>query len=271
MAGRKSSQCSLLWSVINKEGEASYLFGTMHVRSHTAHQFLSGVLPYIAGTQIFAAEMNLQQFDLKTMQESTTLSVEEGWYRHIKAQKFDKTRIALLKSFGIDLIHYKDRHPFLIMSAISESLLAIDNMASLDQELWNQADKMGRTCTGLESFFEQMDIMRRISVHDAFKQIFEISRNPGQFRKAMKKMISYYVSQDVNRLYKASRRQLQGLRKIMLFNRNERMVNRMEDLMFKETVFAGVGAAHLAGKQGMLSLLKKRGYKIRSMKINGRI
>ena len=268
MASSKSAKHSLLWSVSDHRGSVSYLFGTMHVRSQTAHQFLEGVLPYIHQAEMYVAEMNLEEFDIKTMQENTTLSLENSWYSHTKPRRFAKMRAIILKSFDVDLYHYRDRHPFLIMSAIAESLLSNDMMESLDQELWNQASKFGKTCTGLESFQEQMEIMNRISVHDAIKQIYQISMNPGRFRRSMKKMIGHYVTQDVTKLYQASRRQLQGLRKMMLFARNENMVDRLVQLMQEQTVFVAVGAAHLGGKQGMLRLLKRRGFRIDVVKLN---
>jgi uncharacterized protein YbaP (TraB family) len=48
----------------------------------------------------------------------------------------------------------------------------------------------------------------------------------------------------------------------MLYRRNKNMVNRFVQLSANMSLFAAVGAAHLAGKNGMLHLLTDKGYQI---------
>ncbi|MBV7270113.1 TraB/GumN family protein [Winogradskyella luteola] len=54
-------------------------------------------------------------------------------------------------------------------------------------------------------------------------------------------------------------------RENMLFIRNENMVNSLVELMPKKSVFAGVGAAHLPGNQGMINMLRDRGYTVKAL------
>jgi len=54
-------------------------------------------------------------------------------------------------------------------------------------------------------------------------------------------------------------------RENMLFIRNENMVISLEQLMATKSVFAGVGAAHLPGEQGMINMLRKRGYTVKDL------
>jgi uncharacterized protein YbaP (TraB family) len=155
------------------------------------------------------------------------------------------------------------RHPFLVSASISESMLVLDQLESLDQEIWNQALASHKICIGLESFDDQLKIMQEISLEKSTRQIYEIGRNPGRFRRNLLRMIQYYTNQDIDHLYKASRKQLQGLRKKLLFQRNEKMANHFISLLSENTVFAAVGAAHLGGEKGMLRLVKKHGFKLK--------
>ena len=43
------------------------------------------------------------------------------------------------------------------------------------------------------------------------------------------------------------------------------MVKVMDSIMKYQSMFAGVGAAHLPGKKGMLQLLKDKGYKVKAL------
>lgn len=54
-------------------------------------------------------------------------------------------------------------------------------------------------------------------------------------------------------------------RENMLFIRNENMVNSLVELMPTKSVFAGVGAAHLPGDQGMINMLRERGYTVKAL------
>ena len=54
-------------------------------------------------------------------------------------------------------------------------------------------------------------------------------------------------------------------RENMLYIRNENMVNSLQKLMPKKSVFAGVGAAHLPGEKGMINMLRERGYKVKAL------
>ena len=48
----------------------------------------------------------------------------------------------------------------------------------------------------------------------------------------------------------------------MLDNRNEVMVERMQELLETGNAFIAVGAAHLPGKSGILKLLTEQGYQV---------
>jgi len=54
-------------------------------------------------------------------------------------------------------------------------------------------------------------------------------------------------------------------RKNMLFIRNENMVTSLDSVMRKKSVFAGVGAAHLPGKNGIINMLIKKGYTVKAL------
>lgn len=54
-------------------------------------------------------------------------------------------------------------------------------------------------------------------------------------------------------------------RENMLYIRNENMVVSLEELMPTQSVFAGVGAAHLPGEQGMINMLRQRGYTVKAL------
>lgn len=256
-----------MWRLESRSGVSSYLFGTMHVRSSIAHQFLDAILPFLNTCEVLAAEMNLDEFDQSVMVMGSTLPEGTTLRSLLGTRSYEKARKHLRKSFNVDLDIFNNRHPFLVSATISETLLINDKLESLDQELWNLAIHLNKSCIGLESFNEQMLIMQKISLLDSVRQIKYIGRNPTRFRRNLQKLINFYVDQDVINLYKSSRKQLEGMRRVLLFDRNSRMALRLVKIANSESVFAAVGAAHLGGAKGMLRLVKKQGFKVTPVKI----
>lgn len=56
--------------------------------------------------------------------------------------------------------------------------------------------------------------------------------------------------------------------KYFLYARNQNMVNGIDTLIKSNTLFIGVGAAHLPGEEGMIEMLRKLGYKMRPVTRN---
>ena len=71
--------------------------------------------------------------------------------------------------------------------------------------------------------------------------------------------MDWYLRQDIQQLYRVSRKQLGKLRNLLLLDRNKRMAKRMVRMYSNETHFMAIGAAHLWGDKGVLSLLRKKG------------
>lgn len=50
-----------------------------------------------------------------------------------------------------------------------------------------------------------------------------------------------------------------------LTNRNKNWISKMSEIMMEKPTFFGVGAAHLAGEEGVIKLLRKKGYKVEAV------
>ena len=253
---------SLLWSVSREHTFRGYIFGTMHVRHRSAFLWVEEIKSRIDACEIYAAEMHLGEVDSVLLSESATLKPGQSLTDLIPSRKYDKVRKQLLKSFGMDLDSMKYLHPFLVISRLSETVLTEDHLYPLDQSLFQYADSKGKETTGLESFAEQMDIMNSLDPVDHIKGVLQVARNPEKFRKSIHNMVRYYESQDIQRLYQVSRKQLQHLRPKMLFQRNLILADRFAQLTTRGTVFAGFGAAHLGGGKGVIRLLKQQGFRV---------
>ena len=76
-------------------------------------------------------------------------------------------------------------------------------------------------------------------------------------------MAALYEQADIQKLYKVARRSTKGSRRLLLFDRNVIMARRIADLSQEMTLCAAIGAGHLAGKKGVLQLLKSAGFAVK--------
>jgi len=234
----------------------------MHVRDHAVHQFAEKVSPYLEQAEIFAGEMNLAEVNVAQLQLAKKLPPGVTIMDLFPKKKYLKIQRSLARSFDFDLDKFKGLHPFLIVALISESQLSKDHAESLDQFLWQEAERLNKRMTGLESAEYQIEIMRKMPLETSLRQLKHLARSPQKLRREIQRMLTYYESQNIRQLYILGKRQLQDMRRVLLYDRNTGMANRIKWLMQEGSLFATFGAGHLAGAKGVLRKLKLSGVKI---------
>jgi len=185
----------------------------------------------------------------------------------IKEGPFDKLHHQILKSFRIDLLHYNHLHPLMIMSAISASVLQSEHLISLDEHLWNFAKENRKMMLGLESYEEQFQILHSLDIGPLYKQLQAIGRSPSKVRHHTTRGLNFYMTGNIHALYILSKSSMHDLRKKIIYERNIRMASRIMQLDQSLQYFITVGAGHLSGKTGIISILKHSGFTVKPIHI----
>jgi len=251
---------SLLWALTPPAGRPSWLFGTMHIRDERAHQLSTSLYPLINESDVFIGEMDL------TVPDSVIEHTRYDARNYMTEEAYKKLRQQLLKSFHIDLTTYSHLHPLMIMSAISNSVFQTEHYISFDEHLWNYAKENGKVTTGLESYEEQFRILHSIDAGPLYKQLRNIGRNPSSVRNHTSRGLNLYMQGRIHELYILSKSSMHDLRKKIIYERNARMADVILQLDLSLQYFITVGAGHLSGQYGLISLLKKKGFVIKMMK-----
>lgn len=251
---------SLLWKLTPQgEGLPSFLFGTMHIRDQRAFYGLERVYACIDSCPLFALEIDLEE-GLQTPSVSLfSLPGQSTLHDHIPPRKYQRLRQILLKAFGIDLGRLSRLQPLAIIEILTSQIVSEDHPLVLDAHLWEYATAQGKTTMGLETLEEQQKTLAGITLEAQLKMLLEIGRNVRHFRHTLDRMASLYESGDLNGIYRLSRQSAGGLRRLLLFERNRIMAERIGAIIAEQPAFFAVGAAHLLGGKGMLRLLKRQG------------
>jgi len=260
----KAKKKTLLWQIIHpKEDRVSYLFGTMHVKDERAFRGLDYVGECLESCDCFAAEFNLEDANPQLLQEASQLPAGNTLDQLISTRTYEKLEQIVQRHLGQPLVLFNHQSPILLINALAETLFGREQAIPLDALLHQTAKNKDKTLLGLETFEEQMQIFRAISLKDQARSLKQIATNFSSYRKTLKKTAALYIQGELHDLLKCVKKTTGGMRKVLLYDRNVKMANRFAQIAEQQSLFAAIGAGHLAGEKGVLRLLKQRGFLVK--------
>jgi uncharacterized protein len=149
-----------------------------------------------------------------------------------------------------------------------------DPKLGVDRYLLKKAREAGKPVIELESIEEQLNLVSGLNPADqesilrgSIEQI-----KGGDLPKLIERMISAWRAGDVAALQacleenNAYFRGNEAVNATLIDGRNPAMTDKIAGLLReKRTIFVAVGALHLLGEQGLVALLKRRGYLARQL------
>jgi len=255
---------SLLWIITPENGGPnSYLFGTMHVRDLRAFEWMDVADVCLQQCSVFATEFDFSDTDPGAI--ASVLQLPQGGLldQLLKPGVWKNLEFYCRKKIGIPVEVVRFMHPMTVTMALTNAQLAEESALSLDETLWEHARALGKRTTGVETFGEQLETLKRISMDQHLKNLTWLLKNFTRQKRRLKKMLRWYQAGDIQQLYRAAKKDAKGMRKLLLYERNSIMAERFAKIARHESLFCAVGAGHLSGKKGLLRLLKKEGFKVR--------
>lgn len=146
-----------------------------------------------------------------------------------------------------------------------EMLMAgIDPAAGVDVSLIARARAAGKTLAGLETPRGQLELFNGLPEAEQRLLLASAVNDVGQSKSAMLGLIAAWSAGDVERLRKDfddSGLSVEMERRLFT-NRNAAWANHVDRLRGRQRVFVAVGAAHMAGPDSLIAMLKARGFKV---------
>ncbi len=265
----KKSKQTPLWRITGQDTKGiSYLLGTMHLKPNNGtSQAIKTYYNYIDLCEVFATEFPLNEVNPVTVSQFSLFPDGKKLTDFLPEKKFNKIEKQLLKSLGMPLRSLLRMKPLMIVNLISEQLLADLQPISMDRDLWNRAEKQGKELTGIETFEEQLQILERVPIDYQIKNLISISQKLTAYKKQLLHLSEVYESGDMQKLYQLSKKGLGSIRKFMIRERNHLMADRIHEKIKDHNLFCAIGAGHLAGKDGVLRLLKLKGLSVKPIRI----
>jgi uncharacterized protein YbaP (TraB family) len=142
----------------------------------------------------------------------------------------------------------------------------------LDATLHRIASQQGKALNYLETVDEQVAAFENMSDPEQVALLGLAVETHAGLKAATEKLVQAYLQRDLGMMWQigeadvAQRPELKPLKAVfdqrLLFDRNARMIDRMQPQLRSGQAFVAVGALHLYGERGLLSLLARDGYRV---------
>lgn len=259
----------LFWAIESGSGHAGYLLGTIHSEDPRVLSYTDEFLSALNGSSAFAMELVPDLPTLAKLAERMNLAGGETLPAIIGSDRFQAVADALA-SYGIPRDMAAQMKPWAAM--ITLSVPAPKTGLFMDFSLSLRASGNGLKVIGLETLDEQLSFLEDMPLPHQLEMLDQAVKDFPKVGDIHAEMIETYLEGDLAALQAFTEEHLSELGEAGDYfvaagieARNLRMADRLIEALRTGTVFAAVGALHLPGEQGLVSLLRKQGYRVVTM------
>lgn len=275
-APTKPIYSSLLWEITGKGlSKPSYLFGTMHVSSKLAFNLSDSFYYALKNVDAVALELNPEEWQpqmirLNELNKNYARFTQSAGNNYLTEQSFklanyeDKLKLAM------------NAEPPVVNSLLYRSYASKEDFEEdtfLDLYIFQTGRKLGKLPAGVEDYITSEKIVLEAYADMAKeKNKKNLDFDGESIGDVQRKIQNAYRQGDLDLMDSLDYLMERSLvfREKFLYKRNEIQAASIDSILKIRSLFAGVGAAHLPGDRGVISILRKMGYVLRPIKMTNR-
>lgn len=262
------------WEV-KKDDKTMYLIGTMHPINKGYDYFTDTVNDIVERTDVLAVEINPTQEEILKVNADGVYSGDDSIEKELSKEQVEKLK-SICNETGIEYEKIKILKPNMVVNNLEAVLYdkAGLTMETFDDMLMKDIKNKKKDIVQLESIGFQMDLLNKIGGIQALKATLDVHED-GKFIDSGKEVIEYseglmdgYVKGDTKVMEDAIKTQKQNPESydIMITKRNKAMVEKMESFLKEDKTYTiAVGALHFFGDDGIVKMMKDKGYQVNIM------
>lgn len=269
LAYGQKSENSLLWKISgNGLSKPSYLFGTIHI---TCDATLSDkVKKALDNTEQLCLELDMDDASMQGEMLNSMMMKDGVTMKSLATESDFKIVDAFLTTnVGYSAEMLNPVKPFMITTMLYPKMLGCE-MQSVETELMKIAKTQNEEVIGLETVGEQLAVFDAIPYQEQMNELVITAKDNMQRDKTeLTEMMALYKTENVEEMVafteKSANVMTSKYSDILLKNRNQNWISRIDKIAKTKPTFFGVGAAHLGGEQGVIALLRRAGFKVEAV------
>jgi uncharacterized protein YbaP (TraB family) len=259
----------LLWRIEGTGAPASHVFGTIHLADPRVTSLPPAVTREFNQARSLTLESGLDPAGILVLAGRMVFDDGRDLPGVAGAELFDRAA-RLTAGMGLPEPMLRMFRPWVV--AMLLSVPPQDPSSVLDLVLARLAVEQGKPVHELESLDEQISVFEGMSQQDQVALLRQAVDEYERMPRLIGRVVNAYLARDLAGLWRISQesagsgeaeRRLNDLFTRRLLNeRNVRMAERAEPRLREGGAFIAVGALHLYGSDGVLSLLEQRGWRV---------
>ncbi|MBC7889722.1 MAG: TraB/GumN family protein [Ferruginibacter sp.] len=259
---------SLLWEISGRGlKNSSYLFGTFHLMCKNDIRFSEQLKTAVSNSGVVYLEMDMDDPAI-LLGGLLMMNMKDG--KKLK-DLYNADEYQKLIAYFKDTLHMpvgmlQSTKPFFLAALLYPKMMPCKTVSGVEEELMKLAKQQKKEIKGLETMEFQAAVFDSIPYEEQAKELLKSIDSMVSYQKYFDTMIAVYKTQrlmEIEKLFKDSEFGMEDHQDLLLNDRNKNWVAQLKTIMKGQSVFIAVGAGHLVGKEGLISLLRKEGYTLK--------
>jgi uncharacterized protein len=263
-----------LWKISSKSATV-YILGSVHVLKEGDYPLDQNIEKAFEISSQILFEINFNTIDEQTIKR---LTMDKGTYKdgqtlkdRLSKQTYELTK-KRLSDLGLNIDQFERFKPWLLaitLDMLELQKLGFDQSRGIDKYFYSKAKNNGKKVDGFETAEYQLNLLGDMPAAMQETLLLQTIKELDEVQQEVATLVEAWKSGDMNSLdtiLLKSFKDYPGVSKMLIVDRNKNWLPKIESLIGqKENVMIIVGAAHLVGKDGIIALLKQRGYRVEQL------
>jgi len=266
---------TFLWKVQSKTNTV-YVLGSIHYLKKEMYPLDEKIEKAFDQSDVLVVEANINDIgkvDLQKLVGNGFYPENETLEKHVSKETFELLKKEL-GNLGVPPEAVSRQKPWLLalsLASLEFMKLGFDPNYGIDRHFLSKTTAMKKILE-LESFAYQINLFSQFSEKDQELFLLYTLRDIKVLEQELDKLVQAWTSGDTKGIEAIITRsvsedkELSPIYEKLIYERSRNMASKIEDyLKTKETYFVIVGAGHLVGSQGIIELLKGKGYLVEQL------
>jgi uncharacterized protein len=261
---------SSVWSVKGRNNTV-YLAGSVHALPKEQAHFPEQLERAYAAAKIIVLEVDLEDMNpLEAVQFITangTLPANQALKDVVGAKDYERVA-RLAATLGVPELAIAKLEPWaaaLVLTQFALTQTGFDPQLGIDMQITERAKADGKPIDGLETVIDQLSVFDGRSFEEQIRFLLDSTDDATHLNEDLDKLVQAWREGDLSALEKEfvkERAKSPELYDALLGVRNRKWMPKIEALLDDdEDYLVVVGTLHFVGKDGLLTLLGKQGFK----------
>ncbi len=255
---------SLLWEISgNGLQSPSYLFGTFHIMCKDEFQVSAVLQEKISSSKQFYGEIDMTDLAAQMQMGRKMMMTDKTLSSLLPATDLTKISERFEQVTGTPFKLFNNFKPFMALSLVVLNSFDCTDKVQPETEFVALAKKNNLPVLGLETIDDQINTINSQPIDSQVNDLRKILLNFDSTKQVMKQLKLVYQTRDIDSIYSFMKSGADmNFENELVTKRNRNWIPIIEKAVAAKPSFFAVGAGHLGGAEGVIALLRSRGYQL---------